>query len=144
MKDELTTILDAMRAAQAELADYLVSADRNAELTIARLVGILDRREVVRAIRLPRALERPGSAPQRTLAEASGCGSPARDPARDIAKSTSYSAMRHEEPRLEATLAGFDIRSPRVGPSAGVTPTNVPPKSCAVCALRDSRRVKIS
>src|SRR5262249_44977263 len=28
MKDELTTILDAMRAAQAELADYLVSADR--------------------------------------------------------------------------------------------------------------------
>jgi len=30
MKDELTTILDAMRAAQAELADYLVSADRNA------------------------------------------------------------------------------------------------------------------
>jgi hypothetical protein len=71
MKDELTTILDAMRAAQAELADYLVSADRNAELTIARLVGILDRREVVRAIRLLRALERPGSAPQRTLAEAS-------------------------------------------------------------------------
>jgi hypothetical protein len=54
MKDELTTILDAMRAAQAELADYLVSADRNAELTIARLVGILDRREVVRAMRLLR------------------------------------------------------------------------------------------
>ena len=27
----------------------------------------------------------------------------------------------HEEPRLEATLAGFDIRSPREGPSAGVT-----------------------
>ena len=45
MKEELTTILDAMRAAQAELADYLVSADRNAELTIAKLVGILDRRE---------------------------------------------------------------------------------------------------
>jgi hypothetical protein len=31
MKDELTTILEAMRAAQGELADYLVSADRNAE-----------------------------------------------------------------------------------------------------------------
>jgi hypothetical protein len=30
MKEEVTTILDAMRAAQAELADYLVSADRNA------------------------------------------------------------------------------------------------------------------
>jgi hypothetical protein len=52
MKEQLTTILDAMRAAQAELADYLVSADRNAELTIAKLVGILDRREVVRAMQL--------------------------------------------------------------------------------------------
>ena len=55
-----------------------------------------------------------------------------------------FSAMPHEEPRLEATLAGFDIRSPRVGPSAGVTPRNVPPKSCVVCPLCDSRRVKIS
>ena len=72
MKDELTTILEAMRAAQAELADYLVvSADRNAELTIAKLVGILDRRDVVRAMRLLRASERPGGALQRTLAEAS-------------------------------------------------------------------------
>jgi hypothetical protein len=71
MKDELTTILEAMRAAQIELADYLVSADRNAELTIARLVGILDRREVTRAMRLLRALERPAAAPQITLAEAS-------------------------------------------------------------------------
>ncbi len=70
MKDELTTILDAMRGAQVELADYLVSADRNAELTIAKLVGILERREVVRAMRLLRASEGP-SAPQRTLAEAS-------------------------------------------------------------------------
>jgi hypothetical protein len=48
MKDELVTILEAMRAAQSELAAYLVSTDRNAELTIAKLVGILDRREVVR------------------------------------------------------------------------------------------------
>jgi hypothetical protein len=31
MKEELTTILEAMRAAHAELADYLVSGDRNAE-----------------------------------------------------------------------------------------------------------------
>src|SRR5262245_13490860 len=44
MKDELTTILEAMRAAQGEFADYLESADRDAELTIAKLVGILDRR----------------------------------------------------------------------------------------------------
>jgi hypothetical protein len=71
MKDELTKILDAIGGAQAELADYLVSGDRNAELTIAKLVGILDRREVVRAMRLLRALERPGRAPQSTLAEAS-------------------------------------------------------------------------
>jgi hypothetical protein len=65
MKEQLTTILDAMRAAQAELADYLVSADRNAELTIAKLVGILDRREVVRAMQLLRVSEHPGGAPQR-------------------------------------------------------------------------------
>jgi len=71
MKDELTTILEALRAAQGELADYLVSADRNAELTIAKLVGILDRRDVVRAMRVLRALESAGGAPQRTLAEVS-------------------------------------------------------------------------
>src|SRR5262249_10781784 len=52
--------------------------------------------------------------------------------------------MRHEEPRLEATLAGFDIRSPMVGPSAGVTPANMAPKIRAVCPLYDTRRVKIT
>jgi len=71
MKDELTTILEAMRAAQAELANYLVSADHNAELTIAKLVGILERRDVVRAMRLLRASEGVGGAPQPMLAEAS-------------------------------------------------------------------------
>ena len=35
MKDELVTVLEAVRCAQAELAAYLDSADRNAELTIA-------------------------------------------------------------------------------------------------------------
>jgi hypothetical protein len=44
MKDELVTVLEAVRRAQAELAAYLDSADRNAELTIAKLVGILERR----------------------------------------------------------------------------------------------------
>jgi hypothetical protein len=34
---------------------------------------------------------------------------------RRFAKST-YSANAHEEPRLEATLAGFDLRSPRGAP----------------------------
>jgi hypothetical protein len=62
MKDELPTILEAIRAAQAELAAYLDSADRNAELTIAKLVGILERREVVRAMRLLRARARGGRA----------------------------------------------------------------------------------
>ena len=71
MKDELPTILEAIRAAQAELAAYLNSADRNAELTIAKLVGILERREVVRAMRLLRPRERAAVVPQSTLAQAS-------------------------------------------------------------------------
>jgi len=56
----------------------------------------------------------------------------------------SQPAMRHEEPRLEATLAGFDIRPPRVGPSAGVTAANMAAKIRAVCPLCDSSRMKIS
>ena len=77
MKDELVTVLEAVRCAQAELAAYLDSADRNAELTIAKLVGILERREVVGAARLlqPWAVHIPsstaGSAPERKLARAS-------------------------------------------------------------------------
>src|SRR5215475_9255091 len=71
MKDELPTILEAIRAAQAELAAYLNSADRNAELTIAKLVGILERREVVRAMRLLAPHERAAIAQQSTLAKAS-------------------------------------------------------------------------
>lgn len=59
MNDELATILDAMRAAQAELAAYLNSAHPDAELTLAKLVGILDRRDVVRATRLLRPARRP-------------------------------------------------------------------------------------
>jgi hypothetical protein len=77
MKDELVTVLEAVRRAQAELAAYLDSADRNAELTIAKLVGILERREVVGAARLlqPWAVHIPsstaGPAPERKLARAS-------------------------------------------------------------------------
>jgi hypothetical protein len=70
MKEELTTILEAMRAAQGELADYRVSADRDAELTIAKLVGILERREVVKAMRSLRVFEGPSTS-QPALAEAS-------------------------------------------------------------------------
>jgi hypothetical protein len=54
MKDELVIILDALRAAQTELAAYLNSDDPDAELTVAKLVGILDRREVMTATRLLR------------------------------------------------------------------------------------------
>jgi hypothetical protein len=71
MKDELTTILEAVGTAQAELAAYLTSADRDAELTIAKLIGILDRRDVVRAARLLRASRGPGAVPEAALAEAS-------------------------------------------------------------------------
>jgi hypothetical protein len=77
MQDELVTVLEALRRAQAELASYLDSADRNAELTIAKLVGILDRRDVVGAARLlqPWAADISSSAaapaPEREFARAS-------------------------------------------------------------------------
>ena len=67
MNDELPTILQAIRAAQAELAAYLNSADRNAELTIAKLVGILERR----AMRLLHPRDRAAIVPQSTLAKVS-------------------------------------------------------------------------
>jgi hypothetical protein len=52
MKEELVTVLEAVRRAQAELTAYLHSADRNAELALAKLVGILNRHEVVVAAQL--------------------------------------------------------------------------------------------
>jgi hypothetical protein len=74
MTDELGTVLEAVRRAQAELAAYLGSPDRNAELTIAKLVGFLDRREVVAAARLlqPSAAKSlSAQPPDRELARAS-------------------------------------------------------------------------
>jgi hypothetical protein len=71
MKDELTTILEAVGAAQAELAAYLTSSDRNAELAIAKLIGILDRRDVVKAARSLRLSRRAAAAPQAARAKAS-------------------------------------------------------------------------
>lgn len=55
---QLATVLEALRRAQGELAAYLASSDHDAELTVAKLVGILDRREVVRAARLLDTLAR--------------------------------------------------------------------------------------
>jgi hypothetical protein len=60
--EQFATVLEAMRRAQAELANYLSSRDHDAELTIAKLVGILDRREVVGATRLLDAVYDPSGA----------------------------------------------------------------------------------
>ena len=49
MKD-LLIILAAVKRAQAELSPYLQPGDRNAELTIAKLTGILQHRDLMRAI----------------------------------------------------------------------------------------------
>ena len=49
MKD-LLIILDAVKRAQLELSAYTGPGERNAELTIAKLVGILQHRDVVRAM----------------------------------------------------------------------------------------------
>ena len=68
MKD-LLIILDAVKRAQLELSAYLQLGDRNAELTIAKLTGILQHREVVRAIEAiyPR-IESPSVAPHNSAA----------------------------------------------------------------------------
>src|SRR6516164_7419312 len=123
MKEELTTILEAMRAAQGELADYLVSADRNAELTIAKLVGILERREVIRAMRLLRACKGVGGAPQPMLAEASWLGLPRGD----LRDQFLISAMR---------------RRPVAEGPPPVSRLQLAAKMPAVCPLSDLRRMK--
>jgi hypothetical protein len=64
MNEEFATILEAIRRAQAELAAYLSSCDHDAELTIAKLVGILDRREVVGAAQLLYAVHNAPPAPK--------------------------------------------------------------------------------
>jgi hypothetical protein len=64
MKD-LLIILDAVKRAQAELSAYLQPGDRNAELTIAKLTGILQHRDVVRAMdAIYPKLESPSVAPR--------------------------------------------------------------------------------
>jgi hypothetical protein len=52
MKDQLTTVMEAVRQAQAVLANYIEPGQRNAEKTLATLIAILDDPEVVRAMRL--------------------------------------------------------------------------------------------
>ncbi len=63
MKD-LSIIIEAVKRAQAELSTYLQPGDRNAELTIAKLTGILQHRDVTRAIdAIYPKLESPSVAP---------------------------------------------------------------------------------
>jgi hypothetical protein len=63
MKD-LLIIMDAVKRAQAELSAYLQPGDRNAELTIAKLTGILQHRDVTRAMdAIYPKLESPSVAP---------------------------------------------------------------------------------
>jgi hypothetical protein len=52
MKDEITTLMEAVRQAQAVLADYLEPGPRNAEKTLSALLDILEDKEVVKAMRL--------------------------------------------------------------------------------------------
>lgn len=52
MKDQLTMMTEAVRRAQAVLAEYMEPGEHNAEVTIARLVGILGHRDVKHAMRL--------------------------------------------------------------------------------------------
>jgi hypothetical protein len=46
----MATILDALGKARAELAAYREPGEHNAEVTIAKLVGILEHREVVQSL----------------------------------------------------------------------------------------------
>ena len=52
MKDQVTTLMEAVRQAQAVLAEYLEPGPRNAERTLSALLEILDDKEVVTALRL--------------------------------------------------------------------------------------------
>jgi hypothetical protein len=58
--DELATIAKALRRARRLLRDYIEPGERNAEITIAKLVGVLEHRDVSEAMqRLHLALEGP-------------------------------------------------------------------------------------
>jgi hypothetical protein len=73
MKDQVTTLMEAVRQAQAVLANYLEPGPRNAnylepgprnaEKTLAALVDIFDDKEVVRAMRLLYPQESPALVP---------------------------------------------------------------------------------
>ncbi len=52
MKDQVTTLMEAVRQAQAVLANYVEPGPRNAEKTVSALLDILNDKEVVRAMRL--------------------------------------------------------------------------------------------
>lgn len=63
MKDQVTTLMEAVRQAQAVLADYLEPGPRNAEKTLGALLDIFEDKEVVRAMRLLYPQESPTLVP---------------------------------------------------------------------------------
>jgi hypothetical protein len=63
--EELTTIAEAVRRAWRLLRDYIELGERDAEITLAKLVGVLEHRDVSDAIRrLQLAPERSGLRPE--------------------------------------------------------------------------------
>jgi hypothetical protein len=63
MKDQVTTLMEAVRQAQAVLANYLEPGPRNAEKTLGTLLDIFEDEEVVRAMRLLYPQESPTLVP---------------------------------------------------------------------------------
>jgi hypothetical protein len=63
MKDQLTAVMEAVRQAQAVLANYLEPGSRNAEKTLGELMAIFDDPEVVRAMQLLYPQESPPLVP---------------------------------------------------------------------------------
>jgi hypothetical protein len=60
MHDKITTVLEAMRRAQAKVAFYSEPGNRNAEKAFREIAGILDNHELLDAMR---SLYAPTSAP---------------------------------------------------------------------------------
>ena len=63
MKDQVTALMEAVRQAQAVLANYIEPGPRNAEKTVSALLAIFDDRQVVRAMRLLYPQESPTLVP---------------------------------------------------------------------------------
>jgi len=65
MKEQVTTIMEAVRQAQAVLANYLEPGPRNAEKTLSALLDIFEDEEIARAMRLLYPVQSRPSSPTR-------------------------------------------------------------------------------